>query len=77
MELTSAQMRAIELMIEQQERLTSLVMTSGFKTPMDVLVRKFFESDNRGAEFERMILSKITKLLVPNTTESLTYSVVI
>ena len=74
MKLTPAQMRAIELMIEQQDRLTHFAKCRP-GISMDLIVQEFYEADNRGAAFETMILSKIGKLLVPYTTEDLNLTV--
>lgn len=77
MVLTNAQMRAIELNIEQQERFTSFaeIRRSQEKIPYDLIVREFYET-NRLANFEMDILRKIGALLAPDSTEPLTYSVI-
>lgn len=72
MRLTDAQMRAIELILEQQDRFQGLVqnrMAQGIR--MDMVVREFFEPDTPGAKFEMMVLNKIANLLVPDTMEDL------
>lgn len=72
MELTDAQMRAIELILEQQDRFQGLVANrAGKGISMDRVVREFFEPDTRGAAFEMMILNKIGALLQPESTEDL------
>lgn len=76
MKLTDAQMRAIELMIEQQERLSSLIENRRLKgIRADITVREFFESDSRGAMFERLVLDKIGALLAVGSTEDLNLTV--
>lgn len=69
MRLTDAQMRAIELNLEQQDRFQGFANHhSG--TSMDLIVRKFYEYGTGGA-FETMILNKIGALLTPESTEDL------
>jgi len=73
MELTNAQMCAIELNIEQMERFTSYAnhRRAGIeKTPYDLIVREFYETA-RMAKFEMDILRKIGALLAPDSTEPL------
>lgn len=72
MELTAEQMRAIELMIEQQERLGYLAkIRRNAGVPMDITVREFYSVESVGGSFEMVILDKIGKLLTPESTEDL------
>ena len=77
MDLTSAQMRAIELMIEQQERFTDYadIRRSQERISTDKIVREFYEKNERGAKFEMLILNKIGALLAPDSKEDLNLTI--
>jgi hypothetical protein len=69
-DLTRAEMRAIELMNEQQSRLNGVLTSAPATIPPDEVVQRFYENS-----FERTVLEKIGKLLVPGSTEDLNLTV--
>lgn len=75
MPLTSAQDRAIELMLEQMDRFQGLRENRPGVSAYP-LVKEFYET-SRGANFEMMILNKIGLLLAPESKEDLNLEIMI
>lgn len=69
MSLSNPQMRAIELMIEQMERLEPQLRRNrqlDSPRPADQIVREFYDENTRVGKFELNYLQAIAKCLAPN-----------